>query len=335
MLCCIRKAVGFVTNSERLFLLLADELHFCRAAEKAYISQQCLSDHIKRLEEQYGTPLFFRKPSIALTPAGESVQRTLLMVRQLEQGLALELEEIENGDRGTLRIGMNYTRARLIFPTFFTRYHPRYPNVRIEPVLEETRIMQELLTRGELDCFLGVNAQLAEPMAALPLTKERIFLVASGDFLRRRIGLTPEQLASGGTELVPRQLEGLPFILNPTVSTTYQLVEQYLRGQGITVNNIFSVSDYGITEQVSRQGHAAFFCPQMILPFALSGNQFAPEPQRLFALPVQGLLGELDSSLVYNGRAYRPKYTEDAFLLIRDIAQDCMEQSRRLLQPET
>ena len=112
-----------MTNSEKLFLILAEELNFRRAAARAFLSQQGLSDHIRRLEECYGTPLFYRRPRVSLTPAGEAVQRTLQRVKNLESGLEAELAELEEGAAGTLRLGTNYARARLIIPLFFVRYH--------------------------------------------------------------------------------------------------------------------------------------------------------------------------------------------------------------------
>ena len=86
-----------MTNSEKLFLILAEELNFRRAAARAFLSQQGLSDHIRRLEECYGTPLFYRRPRVSLTPAGEAVQRTLQRVKNLESGLEAELAERRRG----------------------------------------------------------------------------------------------------------------------------------------------------------------------------------------------------------------------------------------------
>lgn len=66
-----------MTTSEKLFLVLAEELNFSRAAKKSFISQQALSEHIKRLEQYYGLALFIRFPSVKLTEAGKNVQKTL------------------------------------------------------------------------------------------------------------------------------------------------------------------------------------------------------------------------------------------------------------------
>ena len=42
------------------FVELAKELHVTNTAQKLYISQQNLSQHIQRLEQYYGVPLFHR-----------------------------------------------------------------------------------------------------------------------------------------------------------------------------------------------------------------------------------------------------------------------------------
>ena len=55
------------------FLTVAQELNITRAAERLYISQQALSQHISKLEGQYGVPLFVRKPQLDLSYAGKTL----------------------------------------------------------------------------------------------------------------------------------------------------------------------------------------------------------------------------------------------------------------------
>ena len=50
------------------FVELAKELHVTNTAQKLYISQQNLSQHIQRLEQYYGVPLFHRKRSRSPDP---------------------------------------------------------------------------------------------------------------------------------------------------------------------------------------------------------------------------------------------------------------------------
>lgn len=61
------------SRSLECFVVLADELHFRRAAQRLSLSQPALSMRIKSLEKYVGTPLFARYPrQVTLTAAGEA-----------------------------------------------------------------------------------------------------------------------------------------------------------------------------------------------------------------------------------------------------------------------
>ena len=53
----------------RYFLMVAEELNITRAAERLYISQQSLSNHIGNLERELDVKLFTRSPKLSLTYA--------------------------------------------------------------------------------------------------------------------------------------------------------------------------------------------------------------------------------------------------------------------------
>ena len=53
------------------FLALTKEMNFTQAAKKLHISQQALSNHILRLEEEFGVSLFDRGTPLTLTAAGK------------------------------------------------------------------------------------------------------------------------------------------------------------------------------------------------------------------------------------------------------------------------
>ncbi|NYC53083.1 DNA-binding transcriptional LysR family regulator [Clostridium beijerinckii] len=55
------------------FLTAAEELNFTKAAKKLFISQQSLSSHISKLENDLGVELFNRTVPLTLTPAGKSL----------------------------------------------------------------------------------------------------------------------------------------------------------------------------------------------------------------------------------------------------------------------
>lgn len=72
----------FELRQVRIFVIVAEELHFRRAAERLYLPQSVVSEQVKRLEHTLGVTLFDRtRRNVALTPAGASLlprARTIL-----------------------------------------------------------------------------------------------------------------------------------------------------------------------------------------------------------------------------------------------------------------
>ena len=75
MMSMLRKEVSMNLLNLEYFLIAAEELNFTRAAKRLHIAQQSLSNHIAKLEDHFGTPLFDRNPPMSLTPAGACFRR--------------------------------------------------------------------------------------------------------------------------------------------------------------------------------------------------------------------------------------------------------------------
>src|SRR5580693_8422481 len=80
----------------RYFVVVADELHFGRAANKLHVSQPALSKQIRKLEDQLGARLLVRDSRhVSLTARGESF---LIDAREL-LNLADRMQEAPDGNR--------------------------------------------------------------------------------------------------------------------------------------------------------------------------------------------------------------------------------------------
>lgn len=84
------------TRELRYFVMVAEELHFRRAAERLDIAQPALSRTVQRIERRLGTPLFVRAGrTVSLTRAGEVL---------LEEGHHV-LDAVDAAERRTRRAG--------------------------------------------------------------------------------------------------------------------------------------------------------------------------------------------------------------------------------------
>ncbi|MBO0813121.1 MAG: LysR family transcriptional regulator, partial [Microlunatus sp.] len=95
-----------------IFLMLADELHFGRTAERLHLSTARVSQTIKQLERHYGVLLFERTSRrVALTPTGSQLYADLTIARRELHAAEDRIAAAGRGLRGTLTVGFVGARA--------------------------------------------------------------------------------------------------------------------------------------------------------------------------------------------------------------------------------
>ncbi|HUR06773.1 MAG TPA: LysR family transcriptional regulator [Nonomuraea sp.] len=115
------------------FAVLAEELHFGRAAIRLGVAQPPLSQQIRRLEERVGHPLFERGPGgVVLTSAGhELLPAARRALGEIADGLEAA-RRVGGGEAGRIRVGFAASLALTILPGILRAYRDRYPEVEME-----------------------------------------------------------------------------------------------------------------------------------------------------------------------------------------------------------
>ena len=136
----------------RIFLMLADELHFGRTAERLGISQPGVSEAVRVLESRLGVKVFDRTSRrVRLTPAGEQLKRSLApALAAVDQALA-QTSRLSRAVRGLLRVGFVLTTEGPALSRLVAAFQARYPACEVRLGEVETFDAYRALRRGDVD----------------------------------------------------------------------------------------------------------------------------------------------------------------------------------------
>ena len=197
-------------RSLRQFVVLAEELHFSRAAARMHMTQPPLTQAIQRLERDMGAALFVRSQrSVVLSAAGAAllptVQRLLLQL----DGLPRQARDAANGVSGRLRLAFVSSIAYGALPGWLRSFNTQHPDVAIE--LREATLDVQLaaFASGDIDLGFVLHAEGAAPpglRAWLALREPMVLALAADHPLALRTRVSPVQLAREPLLIFPRHI---------------------------------------------------------------------------------------------------------------------------------
>ena len=152
-------------NLKRLeyFCQLAELGNFTRAAQTVGIAQPALTVAIQKLEQEVGLKLINRADkNFLLTAEGVVLYKLATQLLSQAKQIELELEELKDLERGTIRFGVPAMMGSYYFPKILTEFKQKYPKIKIHLVDQGTVALEKKLLDSELDLAL-IRSDLENP----------------------------------------------------------------------------------------------------------------------------------------------------------------------------
>lgn len=157
-------------------MAVATELHFGRAAEKLRIGQPTLSDMMRRLEREMGTPLLTRNTRrVVLTAAGtDLLERAKVILNEVAVAGAA-VKRIAQGDAGAIRLGITPLAAPILAKHLLGVLYSYAPGIEVVVTRMWLFHLQEALVEQSVDVAItcgivpGPPHAISEVICAEPL----------------------------------------------------------------------------------------------------------------------------------------------------------------------
>ncbi|WP_372624136.1 LysR family transcriptional regulator [Falsiroseomonas sp.] len=208
-------------------LAVAEHGSLSAAAGTLGLSQPALTKALRRLEGEWGATLFERGArGVRPTAAGEAFLRHARNLRATLREASLELDALQRGVAGHVRIGAGPSWQGTLLPEALMAFRRNHPQVRIQVVGGMDADLKARLRAGELDFVLaavgGSSPDAAPELVQKELLSDRYRVVASlAHPLRAR---TPIGMA---------ELLDFPWILPPSGTYMVERLQLAFRARGL------------------------------------------------------------------------------------------------------
>lgn len=164
----------------RAFVVVADELHFTRAAERLHISQPPLSRHIRQLEQEIGTALFERtRPRVVLTAAGHRLLRQAQELIAAGEDFLNVARALRDESVGIVKVGIGPGLWKAV-DRVRVHHARRFPYVSIEAMDLMSHEQDDALLHRRIDIGFSRDPVNSSRLWSEPLFDEGTVVLLSG-----------------------------------------------------------------------------------------------------------------------------------------------------------
>lgn len=300
-----------ITNKNpEYFLTVIREGSFSKAAEKLYISQPYLSQHIKHLEKEFNSPLIDRrKTPLEPTPAGRVYQSYLENSHYLYQKMRSDLDVLNGGRESTLRIGIGTWRGATLIPAILPEFLRTHANTRVDLHEYPVNCLPSLLLEDTFD-FAIMNTAIGDSPEGLTteiILHERVFLVLNRNLPEYEL-LSQSTKDGGDPDL--RLLTNLCLVSLKRILTVGEHVNNYLERNYLNfANRLYTTNTATLLALVDQK---VGFC--FMVESGLSALQLHPE---LVAFPLYSEDLRIPLAFLWRKDTFLSPYATDCMALIR------------------
>lgn len=248
------------TRIYEYMLAVAEQKNITKAAEQCFVSQPALTQHIKKLESQFGFPLFEKNgKNLVPTRQGEIFLTTARRMLQIEKETLTSIENLKKTTPQCYRIFTDISMRNLLIEQIWPKFQSYYPNLKLSLLSGSGDDAWEYLGNKIVDiAIFPFHGSIPSGMDCVSIEKSEYMLLLPAS--HPAVPLFSEY----GTDL--QKLSGETFILNQSYTFFNSLQQKILDYYHILPGKtLYSHSMSSIPNMVGSGLGVSFF-PANLLP---------------------------------------------------------------------
>jgi DNA-binding transcriptional LysR family regulator len=243
----------------RVFKAVVEEGSITGAARRLHRVQSNVTTRIQQLEASLGTKLFIReKNRLHLSPAGKLFAGYVDEILRIGEDARSALSE--DTARGVFRIGTLESTAASRLPPLLSRYHAKYPAVRLELMTGTADVVRDALLAREVDAAFVADCMAESALDAMLAFEEELVLIA------------PLSLSSIQH---PRDVRGATVIAFPKGCAYRRRLQAWLATGGVIADRTLELSSYHAIVACVAAGTGIALVPRSVLTVVRGAENIA------------------------------------------------------------
>ena len=257
------------------FKCIAETKSVSKAAKELFIAQPSLSQALKKIEDEIGTPLFIRHHrGMDLTLAGEKYYLAAKEILNIYDDFKSEVSYINNLKKGRLTIGTVSFLGSYILPRILPEFIKKYPNIEIYLEEDLTAPLEKLIIDANVDlAILHVHLKnIKNSIDYEKLYKDPFVLLAKKNHKIKDLAVFNKNISKYEIDL--KSLKDEKFIVLNKDQGIRKISEILWNEAGIIPNISFSTKNFETGKKLAAEGVGLILLPELYTKMFNDGCEF-------------------------------------------------------------
>lgn len=284
------------------FLAVVEERTFTRAAERVCRTQPAVSQSIKKLEDEVGSPLFARDVhEVTLTEAGRVLADYARRIVGLRDDAVRHVAEIRALRMGTLSVAAHEAAAVYLLPPALRAYLRQFPDIKIEVHRSRLQEIPRQVMDREVDLGFVKEEPAFHELQAVEVHRDEMVCVAS-----------PRHPLAARTLVGVHELGEERFILHHLCSTTADAVLRLFERHSTPCRVVAELWSFENVKNFVHEDIGLAFVPGLTVRQELRDGTLVRVPIRELAMPRRTLM-------VYRDQGYVSESARELIKIVRSL----------------